>query len=289
MKPIIKGVIGVALIVTVLVGTFFALSGFLPIDNPPDDEWNGPTDPEDPDDPDEQETLEPPEGLSYNGVDIVWLVVGGVKLKYDDIVIYIDPFDINGRNESVLETADYVIITHNHLPHCSPSDIQYVSNSNTTLIVARGAAWVSGINEDEIVLPGDVLTYGNISLEFVRAYNIDKYNSEGSLFHPPSHDNLGVVMDFNGTRVYHAGDTDVIPEMKNISADIALLPVSGYAWMEAEEAAIAVDYIQESANLTYAIPIHWGYNEGSRFDAIRFQDLANCTVIILDLLFYKYE
>jgi hypothetical protein len=66
-----------------------------------------------------------------------------------------------------------------------------------------------------------------------------------------------------------------------------MLPVSGFAWMTADEAATAVDLLQESANLTYAIPIHWGYNRGSRTDAENFQEQANCTVIILDMLFSR--
>ncbi|MDF1540093.1 MAG: MBL fold metallo-hydrolase [Candidatus Thorarchaeota archaeon] len=103
-----------------------------------------------------------------------------------------------------------------------------------------------------------------MSFEFVPSYNLDKYNSDGFLFHPPGDVNVGVVIDFGNSRIYHTGDTDAIPEMKNISADIVLLPVSGYAWMEPDEAATAVEYLQESNNLTYAIPIHWGYNQGSR-------------------------
>ncbi|MFW9952963.1 MAG: MBL fold metallo-hydrolase [Candidatus Thorarchaeota archaeon] len=281
MKSLTKGLIASVLIGTITIGIFLAFSGgFLPGENTPNDESDDTVIPPVP--------LEPPAGLSYEGIDIIWLVVGGVKLKYTNIVIYIDPFDIHDRNESVLENADFIIITHNHLPHCSPIDIRSVSDSNTTLIAARGPSFVPGIFEDEVVVPGDLLSYGDITFEFVQAYNIDKYNSEGVLFHPPSANNIGVVIDFNGTRVYHAGDTDAIPEMANITADIAMLPVSGYAWMTADEAAEAVDFLQESRNLTYAIPIHWGYNEGSRFDAERFRDLANCEVVILDMLFSRY-
>ncbi|MFW9850818.1 MAG: MBL fold metallo-hydrolase [Candidatus Thorarchaeota archaeon] len=279
MRTVAKILIVSIVVGTLLIGTTLILFfGTIPTNNPPDDNDDTPEIP-----------LEPPAGLSYKGVDIIWLVVAGVKLKYNDIVIFIDPFDIDGRNESIFEAADYIIITHNHQPHCSPRDIRFVSDENTTLITAREPSFVPGVFEDEVVLPGENLTYGDITFEFFPSYNIDKYNSEGVLFHPPSANNIGVVMDFNGTRIYHSGDTDAISEMQNISADIALLPVSGYAWMTADEAAIAVDYLQESHNLTYAIPIHWGYNEGSRFDAERFQDRADCDVIILDMLFSKYS
>ena len=88
--------------------------------------------------------------------------------------------------------------------------------------------------------------------------------------------------------MYHAGDTDRIPEMTTIVTDIALLPVSGYAWMEPDEAADAVEDLKQSSDLAYAIPIHWGYNQGSRWHAERFIELANCTTIILEKLFERY-
>jgi len=81
-----------------------------------------------------------------------------------------------------------------------------------------------------------------------------------------------------GVRIYHAGDADHIPEMKNIRADVALIPVSGTYVMTAQEAAEAVG----SINPKVAIPMHYGAIVGSRKDAETFQTLVKCDVKILE-------
>jgi len=227
-------------------------------------------------------TLDIPEPLSYQGVDIWWLVVGGFKLKFENTVVYIDPFEIADLNDSFIEPADYVIITHDHGPHFSLPDINKITDADTISIVSRIPSF--RIMEDYTVYPWDTLEFADVSFEFVPSYNVDKFRESGQLFHPPSFDSVGVIVDFNGTRIYHSGDSDNIPEMRNINTDIALLPVSGYAWMTPSEAADAIEAIQISSDLQYAVPMHWGHNRGSRWHAERFAELANCTVVILDRL-----
>ncbi|MHA1960069.1 MAG: MBL fold metallo-hydrolase [Candidatus Thorarchaeota archaeon] len=223
-----------------------------------------------------------PDPLHYEGVDIWWLVLGGVKLKFNDTVVYIDPSLIRELDTPFLEPADYIIVTHEHTPHCSPGDVNALRDSNTTVICSMNARW--SITEDVVAFPNDTLEYDGVTFEFVPAYNIDKLRPSGEPFHPPENNMLGVIVDFNGTRIYHAGDTDRIPEMQSIIADIALLPVSGYAWMEPDEAAGAVEDLKISSDLAYAVPIHWGHNQGSRWHAEQFEELADCTVVILERL-----
>ncbi|MBY8997060.1 MAG: MBL fold metallo-hydrolase [Candidatus Thorarchaeota archaeon] len=208
-------------------------------------------------------------------------------MKYNETVVYIDPYNIDDKDHPVLEPADYIIVTHDHSPHFSFSDILALSDNDTITIGSRIPA--ISLHPDHTVYPGEPLVFDDVSFEFVPAYNVDKYRSgTTTLFHPPSHDSIGVIVDFNGTRIYHAGDTDRIPEMMNITTDIALLSVSGYAWMEPDEAASAVDDLKQSSDLAYAIPIHWGWNQGSRWHAERFVELANCTTMILEKLFEMY-
>ncbi|UCE11070.1 MAG: MBL fold metallo-hydrolase [Candidatus Thorarchaeota archaeon] len=223
-----------------------------------------------------------PDPLHYEGVDIWWIVVGGVKLKFNDIVVYIDPTEIYGLETPFLEPADYIIVTHEHGPHASPGSISAVRDSNTTVIVSMNSRY--SISEDVVAYPNDTLEYEGVTFEFVPAYNIDKLRPSGEPFHPPENNMLGVIVNFNGIRIYHAGDTDRIPEMQSINTDVALLPVSGYAWMEPDEAAGAVDDLKLNSDLAYAVPIHWGHNQGSRWHAEQFEALANCTVVILDRL-----
>jgi L-ascorbate metabolism protein UlaG (beta-lactamase superfamily) len=85
-----------------------------------------------------------------------------------------------------------------------------------------------------------------------------------------------------GTRIYHAGDTDNIPEMKDIKVDVALLPVSGTYVMTPTEAIEAAEIIKPQL----AIPMHWGTNLGggrmlgSKADAEEFQKGVSCKVEI---------
>jgi len=221
----------------------------------------------------------------FEEVELNWLVVGGFKLKKGDTVVYVDPKDIYRKDFDILEPADFIIITHDHTPHYSPLDIYSLTDDDTVWITAPRIS-VTRQNQVE-VYAGDILVYEDVSFEFTPSYNIDKRRPSGDLFHPPVHENIGVIIDFYGTRIYHSGDTDAIPEMAEIQTDIALLPVSGYAWMTADDAVEAVELLKQSSDLKYAIPIHYGYNQGTDFNARYFAEQANCSVVILPRLFEK--
>ena len=219
----------------------------------------------------------------FQDVSLNWIVVGGFKLKHDETVVYIDPKDVNRKTYDLLEPADYLIITHDHTPHYSPLDMYYLSDDETIWITAPG---IRVSRENQITVhPGETLTFDDVIFEFTPSYNIDKRRPSGELFHPPEHQNLGVVVDFDGTRVYHAGDSDVIPEMGEIVTDVALLPVSGFAWMTALEAVEAVELLKASGELDFVIPIHYGYNQGTDTNALVFSNNANCSVVVLPRLF----
>ena len=91
------------------------------------------------------------------------------------------------------------------------------------------------------------------------AYNTSKRDADGQAFHPRSAGCVGYELNVRGERLYHAGDTDVIPEMDAVvGADVALLPVSGTYVMTAKEAAEAARRIQPRV----AVPMHWGEHIG---------------------------
>lgn len=91
---------------------------------------------------------------------------------------------------------------------------------------------------------------------------------------------MGYIVTLNGKRIYHAGDTDEIPEMAQIKCDIALLPVSGTYVMTAAEAAQAANTLKPAL----AIPMHYGDADvvGTRQDAEEFKRLAKVPVEILE-------
>ena len=105
-----------------------------------------------------------------------------------------------------------------------------------------------------------------LTIEAVPAYNTNKK------FHPKSDGKIGFVFSINGRRIYHAGDTDMIPEMESIGPDIALVPVSGTYVMNAEEAADAVNDLIRPKKV--AIPMHYNAIVGTEEDAKKFKTEA---------------
>ncbi|MCP4118335.1 MAG: MBL fold metallo-hydrolase [Desulfobacteraceae bacterium] len=185
---------------------------------------------------------------------IHWLGHDGIRIDAG-ITIYIDPFKIQPG-----PPADLILITHEHFDHCSPEDIAKILKDDTVIVTEKESAKkLSG--DVRVMAPGDSLTVKGIEIEAVRAYNINKK------FHPKANNWLGFILTIDGTRVYHAGDTDLIPEMKDIDADIALLPVSGTYVMTAKEAVEAALAI----NPSLVIPMHYGSIVGDTNDAETFK------------------
>lgn len=188
----------------------------------------------------------------------------------------IDPFKIR----PIPDKADLLLISHEHFDHLSLDDIKKVSSDKTTIITIPACKKeLSSVKAKEIktVKPGDKLSVGEIAVEAVPAYNLNKFREPGKPFHPKEDGKVGFVVSIKGVRVYHAGDTDPIPEMKNVKTDIALLPVSGTYVMTPEEAAEAAKMIRPKL----AIPMHYGAIVGSDTDAERFKQLSPYPVQIL--------
>jgi len=181
--------------------------------------------------------------------------------------IYIDPWKLKSDSPK----ADIILITHDHYDHCSPSDVAAIQKDDTEIVTVKDCLDKLSGNLHSI-LPGEKIELGNIIVEAVPSYNI------GKKFHPKSNNWVGFVVTVNNTRIYHAGDTDHIPEMKDIKCDIGLIPVSGTYVMTCEEAVEAVKDI----NPKIAIPMHWGDIVGGRKDAEYFKKHASCEVIILE-------
>ena len=197
--------------------------------------------------------------------DIHWLGHSSIKITGEKI-IYIDPYHIVSR-----EPADIIFITHEHYDHLSVNDIQKIKTETTIMVVPeKNAGQFSG--QVQGMRPGDRFSVQGVTVEAVAAYNIDK------TYHPKERHYLGYVITVDNTRLYHAGDTDVIPEMKHIRCDVAFLPVSGTYTMNAQEAAEAAEIIRPKL----AVPIHWGSVAGYRTDAELFNRLSQVRSFILE-------
>jgi L-ascorbate metabolism protein UlaG (beta-lactamase superfamily) len=196
---------------------------------------------------------------------IHWLGHDSFRLE-GEVTVYIDPWKLPPNSPK----ADIILITHDHYDHCSPEDVAKIQKADTVIVTIPAAARkLKG--EVKTVKPGDKITVKGIEIEAVPAYNTDKP------FHPKGAGHVGFIITLGGKRIYHAGDTDFIPEMKGLKVDIALLPVSGTYVMTAEEAAKAADAIKPEV----AIPMHYGEIVGSERDAERFKELTSVQVTIL--------
>lgn len=187
---------------------------------------------------------------------IHWLGHDTFKITAGEKIIYTDPFKIKRKDK-----ADIILITHEHSDHCSPEDVKKIQGPDTVIVATPDCAVKLSGNIKKIKV-GDKLSVSGINIEALPAYNTNKQ------FHTKDKGWVGYIFAVEGQRIYIAGDTDYIPEMKTFKADIALLPVSGTYVMTAVEAVKAALDIKPKI----AIPMHYGSIVGSEDDANKFAE-----------------
>ena len=208
--------------------------------------------------------------MKIGEVSIKWLGNAGFLIE-NSVIIYIDPYQI----KEGLPKADYVLLTHDHFDHCSFPDLNKIVKEGTRVVIPAGCqskvARFSVPVRMQVVESGQELDFGTLKIDVFPAYNTDKS------FHPKEHGFVGYLIKMNEILIYHAGDTDVIPEMQKLTGYnsqaknfVALLPVGGRYTMTPEEAAEAVKIIKP----TLAIPMHWGSVVGAKDDAEEFKELC---------------
>jgi L-ascorbate metabolism protein UlaG (beta-lactamase superfamily) len=156
---------------------------------------------------------------------VEWLGHSGFRIETGGGAIYIDPYRVEAGG-----TADVILITHGHYDHFSPQDVERLSTRGTWLVGPPAVAErVSG--QVHSISPGEALDdelVRGVYVGAVAAYNTSKRDPDGNAFHPREAGWVGYELNVSGERLYHSGDTDVIPEMDSLTGvDVALLPVSG--------------------------------------------------------------
>ena len=202
-------------------------------------------------------------------VDIKWFPPSWFQIKTKNLIIYIDPAylrsyytrypkkiefskwpdPIDGLPEKLAE-ADLILITHAHKDHAKDVTVNRLKRKNT--LVAGPGRCTQNLGEDiRIVQPGGRFSFKGIQINVVDAYNTTKGNSTRKVHHKGN--GVGYILTVAGRTIYHAGDTDFIPEMKELGrVDVALLPIGGTFTMDLNEAVRAAIAIQPKA----VIPMH---------------------------------
>lgn len=217
--------------------------------------------------------------LQYRGLEIRWLGHAGFSIRGEGKEVVIDPYQLKSKAR---RAVDVIFITHDHFDHLSMNDLAILSSAEKTAIVAsKNCAKSLGAlpcKSKTFVTPMDKGEVEGIKYSVVSAYNVNKFRAPGAVFHPREYGGVGFLIELAGVRIYHPGDTDVIPEMKNLGkVDVAFLPVSGVYVMTAGEAVEAASIIAPDI----AIPMHYGAIAGSKSDAEEFKRNAKCRVEIL--------
>jgi len=202
-------------------------------------------------------------------VDIKYLGHASILISTDTRYIYVDPWKIVKEQPK----ADLILITHPHYDHFSPEDIRKIGKKETVIVGPSDIKKIK-IGENREIKPNEEIVLDWIKIKGFPAYNLNKS------FHPKSNNWLGFVLEIKGEKIYIAGDTDFIPEMKNLKVDIAIVPVGGTYTMNAKEASDAINTI----NPKIAIPYHWGDIVGSEEDVKLFSSsVLNAKVEILKI------
>ncbi len=208
--------------------------------------------------------------MNIGDIELKWLGHSGFLIKNSN-VIYIDPYIIKEDSEK----ADLILITHSHYDHCSVADLSKIVKEGTKIVITADCqSKITRFDvpiKIEIIEPGQEIVFGSVKISAIPAYNTDKS------FHPKEENWIGYLIKTEGVIIYHAGDTDVIPEMEKLTGYkqqgkqfVALLPVGGRFTMTPEEAAEAANIIKPDI----AIPMHYGSVVGNEEDAKEFVEMC---------------
>ena len=186
-----------------------------------------------------------------------------------DRKIYFDPYLI----EEETHDADYIFITHDHYDHLDVDSINKIIKEDTIIIMPKS---IDKKFDNYVlkVVPNNEYIIDDLKFKTIPSYNTNKP------FHKKEYDWVGYILELDEKDIYVAGDTDITEENKNVSCDIAFVPIGGTYTMDYQEAADLINTIKPRV----VIPIHYSTIVGTREDALKFKELLDkdieCQIIM---------
>jgi len=181
---------------------------------------------------------------------------GTLMLEFDGKVIHVDPV-AREADYAKLPKAGIVLITHEHGDHFDLDTVRLLCIENTAVVLTERCA--RQVHGGIVMANGDVKTIAGFKIEAVPAYNMVHMGSPGQPFHPKGVGN-GYVITFGDKRLYVAGDTENVPEMKALKdIDVAFLPMNFPYTMTPDMVADAVRAFRPK--ILY--PYHYGDTDAS--------------------------
>jgi L-ascorbate metabolism protein UlaG (beta-lactamase superfamily) len=189
-----------------------------------------------------------------------WFRQSAMRYGRDGLTVYIDPWGTSPDDGA----ADVIFITHAHDDHFQPTEIERLTKPSTKLVAPRDVAGeLSG--DVTPVAPGEAREAGGVTFRTVPAYNVIQHRLSA---HPQANGWVGYVIELDGRSYYHSGDTDHLPELEEVAADVAMVCIGGDPFtMGPVEAASLVRAIRPEI----AVPMHYGFIVGSPAQAEEFR------------------
>ncbi len=160
---------------------------------------------------------------SAGDLKITFIGHASLIFEFKNMIIHIDPVS-KYADYSKLPKADLILITHEHYDHLDSKAIDEIKKDGTKLFCNEVSLPTAA--GGSVLKNGETASYKGIKISTVPAYNIVNKRENGEAFHPKGIGN-GYELTFANVKVYIAGDTENIPEMKNLrNIDIAFLPMN---------------------------------------------------------------
>jgi L-ascorbate metabolism protein UlaG (beta-lactamase superfamily) len=176
-----------------------------------------------------------------------------LDLESENRIYYVDPFHLPQDTEmGSIDKADIIFVTHAHQDHLSPPDISRLLKEDTVVVATEDSLETLLISQEKFpVTPNNEYEVKGFKFKTVPAYNLNPQRP-----HKREYGWVGYIFTINGVKIYHAGDTDFIPEMEGLAKenlDIAMIPIGGTYVMTPEEAVKAANAIKAKKT----IPMHY--------------------------------